>query len=523
MGLWQQAVLVAAVFASFGGALAQVEFLSDDWDWLFTARSPWSAVLAPGHSHHYTPVFLAAWRLIALAGGGEPRAFAGVALALHAANCLLLRGLVVQLGCRPSQAFLVALVYATFSVHYGALFWATGIAHLLMVAFGLAALRSYIRAAASASPGRWLALAYLFAALCLFTLESGVAVLVACVLWEGIRWLERDRSRSARRAAGALARALPLLLLVLSLVGLKAALGGRLLVQPGGDWLRTAGAWVEFLARVWMPSERALAWVWPLPVRISSFLAAGHPALAAMLLTLLAGLPVALAWSRRGTPCLRFASLWLVAATGLQSFGAGVVTGRYFTFVALPGAIVFVLALQIACEVAAARLRGRGAQRIAAGATATAVLALAVDGWLHNRAQGRAYQQAAQATRQLLASPVLEQALRARAGRRLLVLDLPDRFLAPAAGGAAGGLRPVVRPFLFRNGFAEAVFLRHAERLDVTRDDVEVGRTPQRGLASNVWPYQRAWSAARLEAVRTRDSHVVLAYDARRRGFVRLD
>ena len=103
----QAFALVGVVGATFGGALDQVDFLSDDWDWQYASQLGWMAIAAPIQTHHYTPVFLAVWKATALIGDGQPSAFALLGLALHACNGLLLSSLARQLGASTGESFLI--------------------------------------------------------------------------------------------------------------------------------------------------------------------------------------------------------------------------------------------------------------------------------------------------------------------------------------------------------------------------------------------------------------------------------
>lgn len=218
--LWVLALCAAAIVA-YSGSLRF--FFSQD-DFVFLARaaqisSPGDlvrALLAPDHFYRPIPrviLFFVQWRLFGLNAAG----FHLVSLGLHTLNVLLLFLVVRQLLSSTLLAGLCGLFFATHPMPSLAVYWASGVQDLSMMALTLASLVLYLRSLDSHRV-LWRSLSLAAYALALLAKETAVTFPVLLIAVEWVRNAQNGHRPKPRQ-------------LVLPALGYAAVVGAYLLVR----------------------------------------------------------------------------------------------------------------------------------------------------------------------------------------------------------------------------------------------------------------------------------------------------
>jgi tetratricopeptide (TPR) repeat protein len=334
---------------------------------LTRAGAAWALTATLGGSWH--PLTWLAHMADVSLFGVDPAAHHLVSVGLHAANAVLLLLLLARLTGRLAPSAVVAGLFALHPLRVESVAWAAERKDVLSALFLLLALLAYVRHAARPGPGRYLAVAALFA-LGLCAKPMLVTLPLLLLLLDG--WpLGRFRAEPPGRL---LLEKAPLLALsaAASAVTYFAQRGAGAMglageVPAGGRLANAVVSYAAYLGKALWPVDLAVFYPYP---------AGAHPAwrvgAAVIALAGLAGL--ALAGLRR-RPWRAAGLLWylvaLVPVVGVVQVGAQAMADRY-TYVPLVG-----IFLALTWEAAAAA-RIRGGRTPAAALAVAALLACAL-------------------------------------------------------------------------------------------------------------------------------------------------
>ncbi|MFC1853464.1 hypothetical protein ACFL27_24980 [candidate division CSSED10-310 bacterium] len=504
-------LLVAVIIVSFSGILSQPEFLSDDWSYLHMSQH-WTDILSPDSGLHYIPVFCLYLKMMFWLFGLKAIAFSIGNLVLHSLNALLLCGLARRLSGTSALGYSVGLVYATHFLINEGVFWVTGSATMLMVCFYLLTLRSYLWALDFEDKSIRLLAPYCLGLLCIYTLESGVTVLVVCALADlFLQWEKNGRTMNRaffKRLLFIAIRLVPISLIVVSIVLIKQIAGVRLAVAFELDLMRTYAMIVQYFLHLWLPFEEALLllfdhqgsslfWVQILSkqsvvLHVSCLISVILPS-------------VLILW--KGSKVQVLALLWFWCTILALSLATLAMTSRYQVLVGVPASLLLVSTLWRFLEAVLryCRLQRPIWLKVAA---ACVIVPLVVYGMVKNVHKGNEYRLASELTARILESPLLLQTLQNLGDRSLIVLNLPDHI--PVKNDLLG------KAFVFRNGFRPALLLKG---LIDQPGKITVAREQGVGLRRNVWNRYRELSNTEIQMLLREGSTVLLFYDHARQNF----
>lgn len=509
---WYFFPVLGVVVVVFFGVVHQVEFLSDDWGFLFKAALGWPHVLEPPPSNHYNPVFLAYLRFLYLLFGKNPVPMSVMAVVLHALNAYLLFRLAQRLYCTAIESVAIALVYATHFLMFETVFWITCSGSLLMVTFYLATVRSFIWAGdPGASSLRYLA-PFAFSTLCLYTMESGLSVFFLCIAIDAFRRFQANSSAGlpapGKWLYGPAFRAVVFGAIVLSMLAVKLTSGGRFTLEEGIQFKRIPALLVNYSLFTWIPSQGLAALLTSgfrnsTSVPLSNLLEASPASLAAYLLVFVVGPTVLILW--RGAAVHKFGLLWFFLVAGFMSLGTSNIAPRYFVVVGLPAAWLMVTCASSLVGRVARPLGSRWGRWVERAALAGVIALVVVSGARNNLSMSRTYVEATQATKSALNSRVLHHALRHPSYEPVVILNLPDTYPAERRGLNYAYL------FRYENTFALAMAMRHRDDWGVRAPDIAVGKLAGMKGYDNVWRMYPDYTEKRVRSMINAGRVVLLA------------
>jgi hypothetical protein len=159
-------------------------FLGEDFQFIMWGSRGIGEILKPvAQWHHYKPVGLFLVGLPARFVGLNEPFYHGFILALHIANCFLIYFFIERITRKRGLAFMGALLYSVYSMHYEAVLWGEAGYYQFSVFFSLATLWLFISYLQRTTWRAYAAFVMAFA-VNILVYEQGVAALGVCLFYE---------------------------------------------------------------------------------------------------------------------------------------------------------------------------------------------------------------------------------------------------------------------------------------------------------------------------------------------------